>query len=149
MNVNIMSVMIEKKNALHQLIWVVERQRREEIHLILSLIVIVMPSITLFVCKSSSLEMYDAKRQFPSLGGLTRVIFICICLDVEMLPPTLGTKVWSVCTWLTKLTFWRIEMAEVCTDPVASSGSYNNSFNRYIAIIRNQRIIVGQISYKC
>ena len=58
----------------------------------------------------------------------------------------LGTKVLSVCTWLTKFTFLWIEMAAVCTDQVASRGSYINSLDRSHAIIRNQRIIVGDRS---
>ncbi len=68
------------------------------------------------------------------------MILNCISLGVGTLPPTLGTKVLSVCTWLTKCTFWWIEMAAVCTDQVASRGSYINSLDRSSAIIRNQRI---------
>ena len=114
---NIKSVMIGKNKAVHWSIWVLERtHNKEEIHFSPSLIVIVMTSLTLFVCTSSSLEMHDAKRRFPSLGELTRVVLICSSLDVGALPPTLGTKALSVCTWLTKLTFWQIEMAEVWTD---------------------------------
>ena len=37
-------------------------------------IVIFVPSVTYCVCKYSSLEIHDAKRQFPSLGGFTRLI---------------------------------------------------------------------------
>ncbi len=95
---------------------------------------------TLCECKSSSLEMHGTMRQFLSLGGFTRVILNCSSLGVGTLPPTLGTNVLSVCTWLTKFTFWWIEMAAVCRDQVASRGSYINSLDRSSAIIRDQRI---------
>ncbi len=92
-------------------------------------------------CKSSSLEMHGTMKQFLSLGGITRVILNCSSLVVGTLPPTLGTKVLSVCTWLKKIIFWWIEMmTAVCTDQVASRGSYINSLDRSSAIIRDQRI---------
>jgi len=140
---------LEKKKAVHWLIWVVERiKKRRNWCQSIPHSQFYSKQKTLCVWKSSSLEMHGTMRQFLSLGGFTRVILNFSSLGVGMLPPTLGTKVLSVCTWFTKLNFWRIEMAEVCTDPVASRGSYSNSFNRSSAFIRNQIIIVRQISYK-
>ena len=81
---NINSVMVGRNKELHLLIWVVERTKKRGNPLFSpSLIVIVMTSIAFCVCKSSSLEMHDAKRQFLSLGGFTRVILNCSSLDVE------------------------------------------------------------------
>ena len=141
---------MEKNKAVHWLIWVIERiQKRGNQCQSIPHSNCWFKQKTLCVWKSSSLEMHGTKRQCLSLGGFTREILNCSSLDVGTLPPTLGTKVLSVCTWLTKFTFWWIEMAAVCTDWVASRGSYINSLNRSIAIIRNQRIIVGKICYKC
>ena len=138
---SIHSIMIGKKKAVHWLIWVVERiKKRGNWCQSIPHSQFYSKQKTLCVCKSSSLEMHGTMRQFLSLGGFTRVILNCSSLGVGMLPPTLGTKVLSVCTWLTKFTFWWIEMAAVCTDRVASRGSYINSLDRSSAIIRNQRI---------
>ena len=139
-----------KKQALHQLIRVVERtkERGNPFQFIPHSHCLAKHNIVCMQIFQFGNAWCNSKL-FPSLGGFTVVILICNSLDVGTLPPTLGTKVLSVCTWLTKLTFWRIEMAAVCTDWVASRGSYINSLNRSIAIIRNQRIIVGQICYKC
>ena len=133
--------MIEKKKALHWLIWVVEMiKKRGNWCQSIPHSQFYSKQKTLCVCKSSSLEMHGTMRQFLLLGGFTRVILNCSSLGVGTLPPTLGTKVLSVCTWLKKFTFWWIEMAAVCTDQVASRGSYINSLGRSSAIISNQRI---------
>ena len=125
---SIHSIMIGKKKAVHWLIWVVERiKKRGNWCQSIPHSQFYSKQKTLCVCKSSSLEMHGTMRQFLSLGGFTRVILNCSSLGVGTLPPTLGTKVLSVCTWLTKFTFWWIEMAAVCTDRVASRGSHINS----------------------
>ena len=133
--------MIGKKKTVHQLIWVVERiKKRGSCCQSIPHSRCYSQQKTLCVCKSSSLEMHGTIRQFLSLGRVTRVILNCSSLGVGTLPPTLGTKVLSVCTWLTKFTFQWIEMAAVCTDQAASRGSSINSLDRSSAIIINQRI---------
>ena len=152
MNMSIKKIMIGKMKAVHWLIRVVERiNKRGNWCQSIPHSHCYSKQNILCLWKSSSLEMYGTmkQKQFLSLGGFTWVILNCSSLGVGTLPPTLGTNVLSVCTWLTKFTFWWIEMAAVCRDWVASRGSYINSLDRSHAIIRNQRIIVGQICYKC